>query len=469
MKNKNLWLTIIIAVGIAFLLTWILPSTNYDTNGKLVIGAINPTGIWDIFYYLSMLLSWFGQHVVFIIAMGVFYGVVSKTGALRVLEEKIVLYFKKREKIFLLISVAFFVIVSSLTGINFPLLIFVPLFLGVILSLGYSKITALLATIVPIIVGSMGSLYATSLYTAIAGYVQPGVAYGWYKLAMIIAGILVLGIYLYLTAKPVKGKDKEEIDEEILYIEKVDNSKKVKLWPLIIAFSLILVLFVLGLTPWANMYNFNGFVDFHNSLMSFKIGKLVIFKSILGPSAVAFGAWDIFDASTLLTIISLVLIFVYKIKWKEAFKSIGSSIVKLLPTIAIILLSNLVFVLVSQTGVLNTIINSLASLSKGMNVFVYSLVSFFGGVLVNESYVTSYIIGTLNSILGESTNLPLLVLIQQVMSGIAMIVAPTSVILLAGLSYLEVGYTKWVKNIWKVLLILLAVGLIILTLATYIK
>jgi uncharacterized ion transporter superfamily protein YfcC len=71
----------------------------------------------------------------------------------------------------------------------------------------------------------------------------------------------------------------------------------------------------------------------------------------------------------------------------------------------------------------------------------------------------------LNTVLGNATNLPLLVLIQQAMYGIAMLIIPTGAILLAGLSYLEVGYTKWVKNIWKFLLILTAATIIVLILA----
>jgi uncharacterized ion transporter superfamily protein YfcC len=465
MKNKNLWLSLLIATGIIFLITWVVPSTNYDDAGALTLGTINPTGVWDIFYYMSMLLSWFGQNFVFIIIMGAFYGIVSKTGALRTLEERIASRFKKRERLFLIFSSSLFVLITSLTGINFPLLVFVPLVIGVILTLGYNKITALMATVASILVGTMGSLYANNLYAAIASYVEKGISYGWYKLALIVIGLLAINGYLYLTAKIGKGKDKEEINEEMLFIEKVEGPKKQKIWPIITAFSVILGLFILGMTPWESMFKFTGFTEFHTKLLELKIGSFAIIKSILGSSTAAFGTWDVSDAATVIAIVTVALIFLYRIKWEDAAKGALSGIVKLLPTALIVLLANIIFVIVSQSGALNTIVKALANLTEGINVFTYSFISFLGAALVNENYITSYVTGTLNTVLGNSTNLPLLVLIQQAMYGIAMLIVPTGAILLAGLAYLEVGYTKWVKNIWKFLLILAAATIIVLILA----
>lgn len=465
MKNKNLWLSLIIAFGIVFLLTWVIPSTNYDNSGALVLGNINPTGIWDVFYYISMLPSWFSQSAIYLAFLAIFYGVISKTGALRALVDRIAGMFKKREKMFLAISSAFFIVITSLTGITFPLLIFVPLVMGVILTLGFNKITALVATVVSILAGVMGSMYASTIYTAIANYVEKGVTYGWYKLILIVISLVAVELFLHFTAKLTKGKEKEEINEEMLFIEKTEGPKKPKVWPLVTALIIIFVLFVLGLTPWANMFKFTGFTDLHEAIMGFKIGSFAIVKSIFGASLPAFGAWDISDAATLIGLLTVALIFIYKIKWEDVYKGALNGLVKFLPTIILVLVVNFIFVVASQSGVLNTIVKGIAGFTKDVNVFTYSFVSFIGAVLVNENYITSYVTGVLNTTLGESANLPLLILIQQVMYGLAMFIAPTSVMLLVGLSYLEVSYTKWVKNIWKLMLILTAVGLIILMLA----
>jgi uncharacterized ion transporter superfamily protein YfcC len=412
-----------------------------------------------------MLPLWFGQNFVYIIIMAIFYGIVNKTGALKSLEERIIARFKKREKLFLIVSSSLFILVASLTGIYFPLLFFVPVFLGIILQLGFSKITALIATIISILVGVMSSLYSTFLYSALASYIDPGISYIWYKVALLVFCLVAVNGYLYFTAKAAKGKDKEQIDEEMLFIEKIEGQKKPKVWPIITAFSVIFVLLVLGLTSWSNMYKLDIFNNFHTWLTGLKIGNFAIFKSILGTSAAAFGTWTTTDVAALIGIATIVLIFVYKVKWEEACKAAMSGIIKLLPVAVIVLASNLAFIFVSQSGILNTVLNFFASMTKGLNVFTYSIASFIGGALVNEEYVTSNVTWLFNTVLGDKSNLPLLVFIQQVMYGLAMLIAPTSVLLLAGLSYLEVGYTKWVKKIWPLLLILLAISMITIVLA----
>ncbi|HHT38522.1 MAG TPA: hypothetical protein GXZ95_03820 [Mollicutes bacterium] len=464
MKNKKLWLTLIITIGIVFLLTWVIPSTSYGNGSELALGVVNPTGFWDVFYYLSMLPLWFGQNFIYILIVAIFYGVINYTGALRILEEKIVKFFKKKEKIFLLISSSLFIIVTSLTGINFPLMVFVPFIIGIVLLLGFNKITALITTVVSILVGTMGSLYSAVLYSALSNYMDNGIAYGWYKLGLILAGLVIVNLYLYFTSNIAKGKNKEQFDEEMLFIAK-EGQKKVKVWPLVTSFIILLVLLIIGMTPWSEAYNITIFEKIHQAIGSVKIGNFAIIKNIIGSSAAAFGAWDIFDMAALIGILTVAMIFAYKIKWQEAFKAAIDGITKMLPVAILVLLSNMTFVFVSQTGILTTIINFFASLTEGINVFAYSIASFIGGALVNESYVASNVTWVFNSILSGSADLPLLLLIQQVMYGLAMLVAPTSIFLLAGLSYLEVDYTKWLKKTWLLLIILATLGLMVLTLA----
>lgn len=465
MKNKKLWLTLIIFIGIIFLLTWIIPSTNLNETGKLVAGSINPVGLWDVPYFVTMLVLWFGQSFVYIALMAALYGIMSKTGALRAFEDKIASFFKKKEKWFLVISATLFILLASLTGMSFPLLVFVPLFMGIILLLGFNKITAIMSTIVPILVGTMGSLYFTSFYSVLTSYLDKGISYLWYKVSLIAAGLIIVNLYLFFTSKIEKGKDKEAIDEEKLFIEKAEGKKKVKVWPIITVFSIILVLYILGFTPWTNMYKLDIFSDFHSKMMEVKIGSFAVFKSILGSTIPTFGEWTITDATVLIAVLSLVLTLIYKVKWSEAFKTMGNAVVKMLPVALIVLFANMAFILVSQSGALNTILKFFAGITENINVFTYSLSSFIGGTLVNEDYITSNVTWLLSTVLGDTDELNLLVFIQQIMYGLAMLIAPTSALLLAGLSYLEVEYTKWLKKIWLLFVILLAVGLLVLSLA----
>ena len=72
----------------------------------------------------------------------------------------------------------------------------------------------------------MGSLYATSLYSTITSYVSAGISFALYKVILLVVGLASICLFQYFTAKIGKGKAKEEIDEEILFIEKVEGKKK---------------------------------------------------------------------------------------------------------------------------------------------------------------------------------------------------------------------------------------------------
>jgi len=462
MKNKKLWIVFLITIGVVFLLTWIIPSTITNESGALVVDKINPVGIWDLFYYLSLQLAWFFPTTLFLIFTAIFYGVVNKTGALRYLTEKITSLIKNKEKIFVILLATFIIILTSLTGISYALMFFVPFLMAVLLSIGFSKVVSLISIIGSILLGYIGTFYATSLYLVIASYVEPGITYGVYKLVLVILGILVMGLYLYFCAKILKGKEKEEIDESILFIEKIPGKKKVKLWPIITALSVILGMFILGLTPWVEMYKLDIFTNFYNFLIEFELFGFPIFKSILGVTTPELGTWSLTETSILIAIVTFVMALIYKVKWDEVYDGIVSGIKKFLPTILFVTLASMTFTFLSQTGILTTIVNFIMGLTNGFNLFTYSLVSFLGAAFVNETYITNYVTGAANTVLQGSIEIPLLVFIQQTMFGLAMLITPVSIYLLTGLAYFEIEYSKWLKNIWKILLAMFIVVMITL-------
>ena len=54
------------------------------------------------------------------------------------------------------------------------------------------------------------------------------------------------------------------------------------------------------------------------------------------------------------------------------------------------------------------------------------------------------------SLVGNREAMPLLALMGQTMYGTAMLIAPTSLLLLAGLNYVNVSYKDWLKYIWRI-------------------
>ena len=93
-----------------------------------------------------------------------------------------------------------------------------------------------------------------------------------------------------------------------------------------------------------------------------------------------------------------------------------------------------------------------------------SIVAFFSSVFNIEAYYTaSAFIPYVASIITDTTTYPLIAVVWQAMYGLSMLIAPTSLVLIATLSYLNISFGKWVKASWKLILEILVALLLIFT------
>ena len=110
-----------------------------------------------------------------------------------------------------------------------------------------------------------------------------------------------------------------------------------------------------------------------------------------------------------------------------------------------------------------TALKPLLTLTDGLNNLTLSLSTFVSALFNTDftyyqygvlplTYVTSYITDT--------TVYPLFAVITQGMYGLAMLIAPTSVVMLFSLTTLKVSYLEWLKHVWKLFVELLVVLLI---------
>ena len=122
---------------------------------------------------------------------------------------------------------------------------------------------------------------------------------------------------------------------------------------------------------------------------------------------------------------------------------------------------------------------------KFLNSFIYSLInrlvsiknqtvgvftsSILHNLFINDYFALLTSLGnTFNKVYGTE-NLNMTLLLTQLGHGLASIVTPFNVYLIAGLSYLNVSYTGWLKHIWKLLLIIIVLIIIVLCILSSIK
>ncbi|MBP3765792.1 MAG: hypothetical protein J6G98_01245 [Bacilli bacterium] len=453
--NKN---NILKVLGIMFLLfivvSWIIPA-GYFNNGEYVGTTIMPIGLFDIVIYPFMTLtsSVFVLMALDILLIGALYGVLNKTGFYSSLLDKMVKKFKGKEKNVLIVTTIIFTTLSSLTGLNLVLVIFVPLFATLLMLLGYDKITAMLATIGGILVGNISSLYGSNIAGYIT-YLDSSVnANIIAKLILFIIGLVVLTlITVKSSSKLVKAKDIK------LYTK---TTKKVKLTKGISVLILMFVLLVVSMYNWSMTFNVDLFDKIHEAVIGFKIGNFPLFEYLIG-SIPAFGHWTNYDLGFTLIIVTLLIGKLYKLSFKDIIDGAIEGIKEMLPVALMVVAANILFLLMNVNSEGYTFYNTMVSKTVGTSIayLPFGIITAIGSLLFNDfPYLLSTLYGAFAPI---SSQYNLAFMLTQTIHGLVQLIVPTSVVLVIGLTYFDIPYTKWLKEIWKLLSILLVVSIIIL-------
>lgn len=240
----------------------------------------------------------------------------------------------------------------------------------------------------------------------------------------------------------------------------IKKDKKGRTLPLIIMMLVLLVLLVLGYLPWNSLFGISVFDDFHTWLTGIKIGDYALFTSIISSNITAFGNWanlgsTYIIAMLLIVVITIIIKFVYKIKFNDIFDYYAEGMKKTLPAILLIMLAYTVLVCTYNNGFMETIISS-ASDALGDNPVINALIAIVGSVLnVDILYVSQGIFAPIVNALPDTANLKVYAVLFQGIYGLVQIIGPTSILMITCLSISDVSYKDWFKNIWKFVLILL--------------
>ena len=120
----------------------------------------------------------------------------------------------------------------------------------------------------------------------------------------------------------------------------------------------------------------------------------------------------------------------------------------------------------SQNGYnfIDTLVYKIFGGSNDSLVFKTALATPVENVLLNNPiFLANSLTTYLKTLSTNSSTLASAALAMQMTTGLAMMVLPTSYILIAGLSYFEIDYSKWLKFIAKIFLVLILVTGIIVT------
>jgi len=482
------------------ILTWIIPQTSFNT-GELVKGDITRVGMFDLGLYGLVGMSYFPHVVAFIFVLGVFYQFLSKLSAYQTITNSLASKVKGKEILFSLIVSFILAALASIINEYYVLIAFIPFIITICSKAGMDKISSFVTTFGAVLVGIFGSTISTKIVGMNVQYFN--LKFTDYLLEKIIFFFVVFVVYslfnvLYLRKHSNKSVTKETAKNETkkitvkstkstktvstktvskksakkatkasaakatdVKVVKVDSEgisgnfdeKKQSIIPLIVVAILAIITILLAYIPWTSVFEVDWFTNAYNWVLNdVKFFDVPIFSYILGGVA-EFGSWDLFGIQIVMLLAMFILQLCYRVSVDTVIDSICDGLKSVGKLVVILLMVYIVLELTVFYPVVPTIVSEI--LGSKFNVLTTTL----SGIVTNLFTVEyQYTINMVYSNFAQlyANNLNVVSMILQLTYGFVSFFAPTSAVLLVGLSYLNISYKEWMKYIWKFLVVALA-------------
>ena len=470
MKKNDKTLIILGILIFCMVITWFVAGGSYGDSGVFTLSNITRAGIFDFFLIIFYSIYYNITTIFYFILIGGSYGVLSKTKSYRKLVDKTVYMIRGREKLFFLLTTLLTGIFVSLSSNALVVFAFVPFIITVFLNCGQDRITALSAAIGGILIGIMGNTFGTYGVSNMMENLNLAYTKGiGYKIALFIIAYVLYNLFAMLHMnkkhKELNETEYNPFNTEELDEKEVKRSRKIKLWPTILFGVLLIIVLILGYIDWDKSFGLEIFKKIEEGFEGITIKGIPILYNLAGSTS-AFGEWnDLIGAGSILTITTFIIALFNKTKLNDFIDNFNEGIKKILKTVIIISLSYTVFVVLMWYGWPYTLVNAIIGNGK-FNVFTLLLagiiIAFFA---VDKDYI-GYTLGSyLATVFGD--NLLATAIIMNSASAIIIAIAPTSMILLAGLTLLDIPYKKWFGYIWKYTLAITIAVIVIMEIMCY--
>ena len=403
---------------------------------------------------------------VFVMILGAFLAVVTKTGALETGVKVLIKKLKGRELLLIPILMFIFSIGGTTYGMLEETVGFYALLSATMVAAGMDTIVAsatillgagvgvLGSTINPFAVGAAVSALPDDIKVNQGGIIALGVA-------LWLVSYIVAVLFVMSYAKKVKADKgstflslQEQTAMEKKYgkatIEDVKLTRKqsVTLW----IFGLSFLVMIIGFIPWG---------EFGITLFDSWTGKL---------TGAPLGSWWLNESSLWFLIITIVLCIINGFKEKETVDTFIDGADDMVGVILVIGIARGVSVLMSSTYLDNYIIYNAAEWLRGVPAILYApcnyLLHVVLSVLVPSSSglatLSTPIMGPLTHQLGFSVETNVMILVAA--NGLVNLITPTCGAIMGGLALAKVNYATWVKFAWKIVLTIGLASMFILTL-----
>lgn len=471
-KERMSAFTIIFLLIIALaLITLILPNAAFDEAGTIINGSgVVKAKISDVL--LSPILG-FGSAVdvcVFVLILGGFLQVVTKSGALENGIKVLVKKLKGNE----LVLIPILMIIFSIGGTTYGML---EETVGFYALLAFTMVAAGMDTIVAsatVLLGAGSGVLGSTINPFATGAAIAALPEGMtVNQGVIIAlgtvlWLVSLGISMFFVmryAKKVKAdkgstflslqeqkkmekfKEKDESKEVTL-----TGRQKVTLW----IFGITFLIMIIGFIPWGEFG-----ITFFDSWTGWLTGT-------------ALGGWYFNESAAWFFIMAIIIGIINGFSANQIIDEFIAGARDILSVVLIVAVARGVYSLMSQTYLDNYIIYNVADMLKGTPVALFTpcnyLLHIVLSVLVPSSSglatISTPIMAPLAAQLGYSVETTIMTFVAA--NGLVNLITPTCGAIMGGLALAKVNYTTWVKWSTKVIVTIGLASMVILTFASVI-
>lgn len=427
----NPMIILAVIIIIAAICTYLIPAGEFHREAvpgsdyqKIDIDSFkfkegSPIGIFDVFQSFTLGLQSAGSVIFFLLIIGGTFQIVEKTGALHAGLSNLVRVLKGKELIMIPASVFIFGLVSAFAACSEEYLAFIPLMYVVCIAAGFDSLTAVALLMVSSAVGYAGGM--TNAFTVgIAQEIAELPLFSGMGYRFVVFGVMATITSLYLMWHAHKIKKHPDLntmrETDLMYAEKLDVEE---VEPMTLRQKLSLLIFGLGF-----------------AVVAFCVIKLGFY---------------IDEMSAIFLIVGILVVIVSGMNVNEAADNFVEGCRNMLWAAMIIGMCKAVTNILSDAGIMDTLIYYAGSVLSGLSAKVSACGMFVLQDLLNilipsgsgQAAITMPFMAPLSDLLGVSRQTA--VLAFQMGDAFTNVVTPTSGELMAALAICHIPYKKWFK------------------------
>lgn len=265
-KKNDLFKWILLFIFVALSLTWIFNGGQFS-GAELKDSGVNKIGLTDLPNVVYYAMNFAGDKIVYLLALGCFYAVLSKVNGYKKLVHDLAEKLKGKEVVVALASSLIFAAFGAMLTQTFVALLFVPFVISVLANMKFDKMSMFSVTFGSILIGLMGTVYGSeglSWFNYYTGLDGSGSLI--YRLFILVVAFILFNLFNVMhVKKTLSEKANLEKDVDPFKLEKFENGSKT--WPVVTILAVMLVLVILGFVGWSNFFETTIFSEYHAWLL----------------------------------------------------------------------------------------------------------------------------------------------------------------------------------------------------------